>query len=363
MFLYVTPPKFILVFPLFQSPLPPVSPHTTPLHYYPASSHVIFLWTLNAGQPNASPVIIPKFLIYVALEVVTMAMVGITAVLPTLAPLSAMILPMVSPSSAPTRFLFDAFDNLSKMNLNNKWSGSIKLRTLPVYTPMVGLPLDKTTIEKVDICDYLGWSSLYPFVGRLYLDPKKCYKPPIDGESLRTSPNWTQLKDALQLAAYTSELPVMCNGGRDNRTFRCKLRNHLYRPPMGKKDNAPWQDDFLSMDTGGRRTEGRRLQSKRTRTTQVLTSHKLCPFKFIVKWDFFGFYVTVEKKGFGCPNHKNHIKEDLSKCPLPIQLISRKEKEILQSVSNVGCMHRSCCCGKNYVFSKLGNYITKAQIS
>jgi hypothetical protein len=93
---------------------------------------------------------------------------------------------------------------------------------------MVGLPLDKTSIEEVDICDYLGWSSLHPFVGRLYLDPKKYDKPPVDGESLRTNPHWMQLKDTLQRAAHTSRLPVMCNNGagRDNRTFQCKLCNH-----------------------------------------------------------------------------------------------------------------------------------------
>jgi hypothetical protein len=127
MFQYVTPAQFVLVFPLFPSPIPPVSPHTTPLHYYPASSPVIFLWTLNAGHYT-------QFLVCVALEVVTMAMVGTTVVLPTVAPLSAMILPTVSPSSAPTQFLFNAVDDLSKMYLNNKWSGSIKLRALPVFT-------------------------------------------------------------------------------------------------------------------------------------------------------------------------------------------------------------------------------------
>jgi hypothetical protein len=196
---------------------------------------------------------------------------------------------------------------------------------------MVGLPLDKTSIkEEVDICNYLGWSSLHPFVGPLYLDPEKYGRPPIDRESLRTNPHWTQLKDALQLlAARTSGSPVMYNGGRDNRTFECKLRNHLYRPPLGKKDNAPWQDDCINMGKGGRQTEGR-PQSKRTRTTQALTSNKLCPLKkFTGKWDFFGFYVTVEKKGVGCPNHKMHIKGDLSKRSLPMQLIPENEKEIL----------------------------------
>jgi hypothetical protein len=79
-----------------------------------------------------------------------MAMVGTTVVLPT-----------VAPSSAPTRFLFDAVDDLSKIYFNDKWAGSINFRALPVYTQMVGLRLDMMSIVEVDICDYLGWSSLY----------------------------------------------------------------------------------------------------------------------------------------------------------------------------------------------------------
>jgi hypothetical protein len=134
-----------------------------------------------------------------------MVMVGTTVVLPTVAPLSAMILPTVSPSSPPPPFLFDAVNDLSKMYLNNKWSGSVKFCALPVYTSMFGLPLDKTSIEEVDICDYLGWSSsLHPFVGRLYLEPEKYDKPPVDRDSLRTNLHWTQLKDDLQLADHTS---------------------------------------------------------------------------------------------------------------------------------------------------------------
>jgi hypothetical protein len=126
-----------------------------------------------------------------------------------------------------------------------------------------------------------------------------------------------------------------------------------------KKDNDPRQDDCINMDKGGRRSEGR-SQSKRTRTTKALTSNKLCPFKFTVKWDFYGFYVIVEKKGFGCPNHENHIKGDLSKCLLPMQLIPDKEKEILRSMSEA-CI--GSAVGRHYVFSKLGKYITKAQIA
>jgi hypothetical protein len=73
-----------------------------------------------------------------------------------------MILPTVSPSSAPTQFLFDAVVDLSKVYLNDKSSGSIKFCALSVYTPMVRLPLDKTSIEEVDICDTLGQSCWRP---------------------------------------------------------------------------------------------------------------------------------------------------------------------------------------------------------
>jgi hypothetical protein len=90
---------------------------------------------------------------------------------------------VLAPLSAPTQFRFDAVDNLSKMYLNGKWTGSIKFCSLPVYRLMVGLPLDKMSIKEVDICDYLGWSLLHPSVVRLYLDPQKYGKPPPSMEN------------------------------------------------------------------------------------------------------------------------------------------------------------------------------------
>jgi hypothetical protein len=77
------------------------------------------------------------------------------------------------------------------------------------------------------------------------------------------------------------------------------------------------------------------------------------PIGFTVKWDVLGFYITFVR-------HKNHLKGDLSKLSLPMQLIHEKEKEILQSMSNA-CI--GSVVGRNYVFSKLGRYITKAQIA
>jgi hypothetical protein len=81
---------------------------------------------------------------------------------------------MVAPLLAPTQFLFDAVDDLSKMYLCQKWTGSIKFCSLPkIYRLMIGLPLNKMSTREVEICDYLGWSLLRPSVVHLYLDPKK----------------------------------------------------------------------------------------------------------------------------------------------------------------------------------------------
>jgi hypothetical protein len=113
------------------------------------------------------------------------------------------------------------------------------------------------------------------------------------------------------------------------------------------------------MDKGDRRQDGR-SQSKRTRATQAITLDGLCPFKFTIKWDYYGFYITVEKVNFGCPQHENHLKSDLSKLTLPMQLIPEKKKEILRSMADA-CI--GTAVGQNYVFSKLGRFIRKSQIA
>jgi hypothetical protein len=282
--------------------------------------------------------------------VITMASDGIIEASPT----------CVS-SLPPTKFLFDAIDDLSKLYMRDRWTGSIPFCCLPVKRGMIGLPLDKAAVvSEIDICDFLGYSNLDRTVCRLYLDPFKYDKPPLSGELVSTNPQWIQLKDALEAAAHTSGSPIMCNGGtRDSRIFKCKLRNRVYKSKSMKNMNAPRQDDCINMDKGGRRADGRSL-SKRTRTTQALAITERCPFRFTVKWDNCGFYITVEKINFGCAHHENHLKGDLSKLSLPIQLIPEAEKEMLRSMANA-CI--GSAVGRNYVFSKLGKFITKAQIA
>jgi hypothetical protein len=53
------------------------------------------------------------------------------------------------------------------------------------------------------------------------------------------------------------------------------------------------------------------------------------PLQILHGGDSFGFYITLEKRNYGCPNHKNHIKGDLSNLALAMKLIPEKEKQIL----------------------------------
>jgi hypothetical protein len=87
------------------------------------------------------------------------------------------------------------------------------------------------------------------------------------------------------------------------------------------------EDDCINQDKGRRCVDGR-SKSKRTWTTQALTSHKICPFSFRVRWDQFGFYIATNRQA-GCPTHCNHLSDGLDKLTLPIKLLPVLEQETL----------------------------------
>jgi hypothetical protein len=142
--------------------------------------------------------------------------------------------------------------------LNRKCTGSIKFCSFPVVGSMMGMPLDKSSIREVDICEHFGVSTPRTVVKRLHLDPKNFDKAPLNAECVANNPHWMQLKDALEAAAHASGSPIMCNGGGSGRrTFKCKLHNRLHRPKLStKKGGAPRQDHCINMDKGGRRPRG-----------------------------------------------------------------------------------------------------------
>jgi hypothetical protein len=147
----------------------------------------------------------------------------------------------------------------------------------------------------------------------------------------------------------------MCNGGgRDNCKF--KYKPHLGRrmTHLGKMIASTWTRVVDTLKEGH--------NQKRTRTTQALTSNEICPSKFTVKCDLLRFHITVlEKNGCGCPDHENHLKGDLSKCSLPpMQLIPKKEKEIIRSMLDDACTI-GAAVERNYIFALSPNLASSSQ--
>ncbi len=66
------------------------------------------------------------------------------------------------------------------------------------------------------------------------------------------------------------------------------------------------------------------------------------------------------ERNYGCPHHVNHLYCDLDKLTLSMNLLREKKKEQLWDMTNAATRHG---VGRNYIFSKLGRYIMKAQLA
>jgi hypothetical protein len=262
-------------------------------------------------------------------------------------------------STVPSQCLFNAIDSLSEKLLHPVSVGTIPFKCVPISKTYVGQEPLMCNIQVLDICQYLGKSSKFPLISRLYLDPGVYKDPPAPDTSVAGNTCYEMLKSDLMCTASSAGSPLMCNGGgKHYRFFRCKLKNRIFRASQGKKKDAPRQDDCINQDKGGRRTGGRAL-SKRTRTTQALVKDDVCCFSFRVEWDSFGFFVNTNRTA-GNPMHSNHVLDGLNQLTLPLNLLPQQEKDILRHMTDAAI---GSAVGRNYVFSKLGRFITTAQLA
>jgi MULE transposase domain len=225
---------------------------------------------------------------------------------------------------------------------------------------MVGLPLADTQL--LDICEYLGNETNLLNIKRLYLDPKLYHCPPQEGESIQDNAHFELLKNALFTAAHNAGSPLVSNGGqKDCRQFHCRILDRKYQERPGRKKKAdPFREDYMiDSATRGKREDGR-SKSRRTRTTKSLPdAPHVCHFGFRIKWDSLGFYIPIATHS-GCPNHVNHLSDGLDRLTLPLKLIPEREKETLQDMCQAAIGN---AVSRNYIFSKTGKFITKAQLA
>eukprot|EP00978_Attheya_sp_CCMP212_P014408 scaffold36669_cov47-Attheya_sp.AAC.2 len=269
----------------------------------------------------------------------------------------------MSPVVIDQRNLLDEIDTLS-LQLIEEWTGEIFFPCIPIANPSLSGTIFHVDLQRINVCDYLNnGGGTYQ---RLYFDPKK-YQSPFTNNasdvSIKSDASWKLLKDDFQRAAHESGSPIVANGGsKDVRWFVCKYKSRVYQVNksyiQSSQAEGPFrQDALINCDKGGRRQNGRAMK-RRTTTGRALCPDKKCPFKIMIRWDKFGFYINLFRAS-GCPSHKNHPKIDPENLPFPTKLLPKEEQENLRHLAD------SCAwsgVGRNYIFSKLGKFVTRAKI-
>jgi hypothetical protein len=261
--------------------------------------------------------------------------------------------------------LLDEIDSIS-LQLHEEWTGEIYFPCIPIANPSFSANIFHLDLQRINVCDYLNKAG--GLFQRLYFDPKK-YKSPIISNnasdvSINSSTSWLLLKDDFQRAAHDCGSPIVANGGsNDLRQFVCKYKSRVYQVNKSYIESSqakgPFrQDALINCDKGGRRENGRSMK-RRTTTGRALCPDKKCPFKIMIRWDNFGFYINLFRAS-GCPSHKNHPKINPEDLPFPSKLVPKEEQENLRHLAN------SCAwsgVGRNYICSKLGKFVSRAKIS
>ena len=260
-------------------------------------------------------------------------------------------------ASSTTQDLIERITQVTDALIHSEWKASIPFLCVPFMDHMAGIPLPGPALH--DLCTYLGGASPNPLVTRLYLNPSIYNSPPTDGEKINNNEHFILLRNDILTKAFEAGSLLLSNGGgKSERVFRCTLLHRVYKK-IGTRESSAYRADSLINDRAlGFRENGRSL-SRRTRTTQALSRDNICPFRFVVKWDDQGFYIPVGRCN-GCPNHCNHISAGLNKRTIPLKLVPQEEKENLCDMFDASFGE---AVGRNYVFSKLGRFITKSQIA
>ena len=252
----------------------------------------------------------------------------------------------------------------------SEWTATIPFLCVPFMDCMAGEPLPSPVL--LDICAYLGppnplVTTRIPLVTRLYLDPLTYHSPPNERDDVQKNNHFNLLRNEILSRSLDAGSPVFANGGGKNKKlFQCILHSRLHKkkPTTDSSADSPSdspayrQDSMINSKARGSRVNGRSL-TRRTRTTQAQSVDDICYFRFTVKWDNYGFYIPVTRCN-GCPTHRNHISEGLNKRTIPLKLVPEHEKETLRDMCEAAIGGGP---GRNYVFSRLGKYITKSQIA
>ena len=236
--------------------------------------------------------------------------------------------------------------------LKESWTGKILFTVYPSHDRESKIGEKK---EDVNICDYFNGETYH---NRLYFSPDEY---PHSKEVPGVCKNFYMLKNDLERAAMKAGSPIHSNGGgKDRRRFTCTQCARQRKTDEKKRDSRTdvnFRDSsIVGNDKRNRRLNGKLLPRK---TTSNFFDNEKCPFSFSVKWDQLGYYISLAHNG-GCSTHKYHPSVDPAGIPFPTRLIPPEELKNLERLANSAVSYG---VGRNFFYSKHGEYITNQKIS
>jgi len=283
--------------------------------------------------------------------------------------------------------------------VGQKWKGRIVLPLIPVTDALIhqhgGIDKVLSSLEPtpIDICDYLGnnTSTLC-----LYFDPK-VYPPPEKGskyvpsQSLKKKKKgdlnfkydckddevFITLKEYIERESVQSDCSVIMNGnnGRSTNTrkYVCSDTYRNRNEGAKKEDKDSGDNDcignevanlhdlpyrltyMIKNDKKGRRDNGRAAP----RRTATADSEHVCPFKFLKKWDEYGYFIELRRCA-GCPMHQYHPQPIPNSTPMPGRLLTDAECETAKHIAKSTLNNGAC---RNYFQSTLKKHVSRAKIA
>lgn len=245
--------------------------------------------------------------------------------------------------------------------LSAPWTGSIMFPVYPVHDKK-DAPLENIFSkppETHDICTFLGGGSTCGN-NRLYFCPKT-YPPPAEGATEdEIGEKIGAIDQALKNAASAAGSPLAVSRcGKKSlgfeRNYQCD-HSYFKHKPLTTKSDVPYRaTSLISNDKSNRRKDGKSASKRTSVTDRAVT----CPFNFRLKYDQYGFFITLLRQA-GKSTHMGHPRYDPATAPEKSSCLTEEEKDTVKHVMD-SC--RSVAAGRNFVASKFNKYLSYARLA
>lgn len=259
----------------------------------------------------------------------------------------------------PAEIHQDLLDSELHLLTEKDWKGIIVLQCVPM-TSLDGAAKASEAPSERDICEYLnGQKTRY---SRLNFCTSE-FPPPTNLDMAFHSKDkvWLALKSYIIRQSRATLSPVFCSGSSSDgkgRMFSCySLNDANSKSKLGKRVEEEYRKTILVNDgERGERINGR--SGPRRRSTQDISNGK-CGFKFTVRCDSLGYYVTLLRCAGHC-YHCRHVKYNFTDVGVPLRHLEKEDLKELKNVHDTQAGEGIC---KAYFFKKTGFLINRGKFA